>query len=210
VGVWTLQDPGQELGLLESQRFLIKERRACGEAETTYDVFDQQTQNRVGIVREEPGSFRRYLPSFLNRLFRSTKLEARETVDEPLVFTVRRTVALWRQGMEVYDADDHLIGYSENRSLSGRGNYWVYDRRGIPFVEIKRSLQGRRYGFVGPNGRELGVLTSERTESAGGAGAADHDYLVSMSEELAEQPLAKMLLLGAALALAIGHRTQAP
>ena len=75
-GVWTLRDFGQELGLLESQRFLIKERGASGESVTTYEVFDPQTQNQVGIIREESGCARTYLPSFLKRVFRSTKLEA--------------------------------------------------------------------------------------------------------------------------------------
>lgn len=146
------------------------------------------------------------MPSFLKRVFRSTKLEARETLDESLVFTVQRTVALWRRGIEVYDADDHLIGYSDNRTFSGRGNFWVYDRRGVPFVEVKKSPQGRRCWFVGPDSRELGFLTSEETETGSEAAAVANLCLVSISEELAEQPLAKMLLLGAALALAIGQQ----
>jgi hypothetical protein len=206
--VWILRDSGQELGLLESQRFLIKERSASREPGNTYEVFNPQTQNQVGIVREESGGLGKYLPSFLSRVFRFTKLEARETLDEPLVFTVHRTVALWRRGIEVYDADDHLIGYSDNRPLSGRSSFWVYDRRGVPFVEVKNSLQGRRCCFVSPDGRELGLLTNQRSEAGSGAGGVANLYLVSISEELAEQPLAKMLLLGAALALAIGHDGQ--
>ena len=117
-------------------------------------------------------------------------------------------MALWRRGIEVYDADDHLIGYSDNRTFSGRGNFWVYDRRGVPFVEVKKSPQGRRCWFVGPDSRELGFLTSEETETGSEAAAVANLCLVSISEELAEQPLAKMLLLGAALARPLVNRDQ--
>lgn len=202
-------DSGQELGLLESQRFSIKERSASEATGNRYEILDAQTQSRLGIVREESGALRNYLPAFLNSLFRSTKLEARETADESLVFTVQRTVTLWRRGIEVYDAEDHLIGYSDSRKFSRHGNFWVYDRRGLPFVEVKRSLRGRLGRFIGPDGRELGSLTSEGTETGSEAAAAANPFLVSIGEELAEQPLAKMLLLGTALALAIGHHGQA-
>jgi hypothetical protein len=197
-----LRDSGPELGLLESQRLLVQERSASSEAGASYEVVDPQTHSRLGIVRQERGALGKYVPPFFNKLFLSTKLEARETLDESLVFTVHETVALWWRGMEVYDADDHLIGYSDNRNISGRGNFWVYDRRGVRFVEVQGSFPGRRCCFVGPDGRELGFLTSPGVETGAGANAS----LVSISEELAEQPLAKMLLLGAALALAIGHR----
>jgi hypothetical protein len=49
-------------------------------------------------------------------------------------------------------------------------------------------------------------MSTERTGS--GKQAADR-FLVSMDEQLAEQPLAKMLLLGAALATAVGQPFQA-
>jgi hypothetical protein len=182
---------------------LIKERSVCGQVGATYEIYDPQSQNRVGIVREEGGAVGKYLPVFLKKLIHSTKLEARETLDESLVFTVYRTIALWRRGIEVYDAEDHLIGYSDNWIFSERGIFWIYDRRGVPFVEVKASLRGRRCSFVDPEGRELGVLSNEETGTGIGAGANPH--LVSISEELLEQPLAKMLLLGAALAMAIGH-----
>jgi hypothetical protein len=202
--LWALHSSGRELGVLELQRFLIKERAASAPAANTYGIFEPQTQDQVGIAREELGSLWRFLRSFLSR-----KLEVRETEDESLVFTVHRTVGWWRRRLEVYDADDYLIGYGEDRTVSGRDGFWISDRRGLPFAEVKESLRGRGCLFLGPDGRELGAVTSEWTGTGNESRASANHYLMSIGEELAEQPFAKMLLLGAALAVHIIPRRKA-
>lgn len=196
-----MHDPGRELGLLELQRFLIEDRTSSRQAGSTHEIFDPQTNVKVGIVREEPGALGNWLRGWFMRTFLPRKLEVRETEDESLVFTVHRPAGLWQRRIEVYDADDHLIGYGEHRSLFGRASLWVYDRRGLPFVEVRSDAQGRGCCLVGPNGQEWARVSREGTGS-GKAAFADR-YLVSMSDVLAEQPLAKMLLLGAALAVGI-------
>jgi hypothetical protein len=191
---------------LELQRFLIKERPALGEAGTIYDIFDPGTQKTMGVVREKSGAVRKFLCKFLSKRFLTIELEVRETEDESLVFTVRGTTGLWRRRIEVYDADDHMMGYAESRAFSGRNGFWMYDRRSLPFAEIKAVLQGPDYRFQAADGRELGTVTRERRAPV--TQAPLNQYLVSTSDELAEQPLAKMLVLGAALAMNIVHQGQ--
>ncbi len=193
---------GPEVGLLELQRFLIKERPAFGEAGTLYDIFDPRTQKPMGVIREKSGTLRKFLGKFLSKRFLTIELEVRETEDESLVFIVHRTMGLWRRRIEVYDADDHLMGYGENRGFSGRGGFWIYDRRNLPFAAIQVASRGQGCCFLAPDGRELGTVTRERTEPDREARAPANPYLVSIDDALAEQPLAKMLVLGAALAIA--------
>jgi hypothetical protein len=101
----------------------------------------------------------------------------------------------------VYDADDHLMGYGENPGYSRRGGFWLHDRSGVPFVEAKAGLRGQDCCFVGRDGRELGTVTRERNGPGEESGVPAKQYLVSIADELAKQPLAKMLLLGAALVI---------
>src|SRR5262249_8002762 len=144
---------------------LIKEQTACWGTARTYDIFDPQMQESIGVIREEPGSLRKLLRSFLSGTILPTKLEARETEDESLVFTVYRAVGLWRRRIEVYDADDHLMGYGLSRTFRGRGGFWIYDRTGLPIVEIKEAPRGRGCFLQSPDGRELVAVTREAAGS---------------------------------------------
>jgi hypothetical protein len=187
-----------EIGLLELQRFLIKARRSLGQAATIYDICEPRTEETMGLVRTTSGSLPKFLRRFLREKFLTTKLEVCETKDESLVFSVLRTTGFWRERIDVYDADDHVVGYGLR--LAGRGGFWMYDQRNLPFAELRGVFQDGNCCFLATNGQELGTVTNERTTPST-QGLA----LVSIDEELSEQPLAKMLLLGAALALKIPH-----
>jgi hypothetical protein len=201
-----LHSSGRELGLLELQRLLISEWPDRAHADNSYGIFDPPTHSQVGIAREVSGARWRFLQSFLNRTSSPIKLEVCETEDESLVFTVHWTAGWWRRRLEVYDADDSLVGYGEQRFLSGHRSLWLYDRSGLPFVEVQETLRGD-CSFMGPGGRKLGVLTCDL--SGRGKESQRADYVVSIAEEIADQPFAKMLLLGAALASHIIPHTKA-
>ena len=177
---------------MELQRFLIQGRPHGGGTPAVYDIFDPPTQEQMGVIRERsarPLPWLHWLPS---KRIGTAALEVRETEDESLVFTVYRTIGLWRCRIKVYDADDHLMGFGMRSGVVGRVRFWIYDRHDLPFAEIK-DIFGRTYSFLAPDGRELATATREQ-------GGADR-CLISISDLLAGQPLAKMLLLGGALAL---------
>ncbi len=178
---------------MELQRFVIQERAHRGGTPAVYDIFDPQTQEQVGIVRERSASPLPWLHWLPGKRTGTTTLEVRETEDESLVFTVYRSIGLWRCRIKVYDADDQLMGFGMRSGVGGRDGFWIYDRYDFPFAEIKDTLRGRSYTFLATNGRELATATSEQ-------GGADRS-LISISDLLAGQPLAKMLLLGGALAV---------
>src|SRR5260370_27435310 len=94
-GEWPLHSSSYELGLLELQRFLIKEQHAC--RGRVYALLEPSTQEQAGVARAELGTLARLLPGFVRRTFLPTRLEVCETEDESLVFPVRRVVGLWGQ-----------------------------------------------------------------------------------------------------------------
>src|SRR5262249_6623865 len=135
----------------------------------------------------------------------TTQLEVRETQDESFVFSVRHSNGWWRRTIEVYDAEEHLMGSGETRGHKD-ASFWIYDQRNLPFAEMKASSPGGTLCFRAVDGRELGKVdwNTPRTQSQA---PGDHCF-VSIGEELAEQPLAKMLLLGAALAMNIAQHEE--
>jgi hypothetical protein len=129
----------------------------------------------------------------------------REIQDESFVFSVRHWIGWWRRTIEVYDADDHLVGCGETRGTFSVG-FWIYDRRNLPFVEMKASFPGGNWSFRAVDGRELGKVewNTPRAESRTPVDVC----VLSIGDELAEQPLAKMLLLGAALAMNLAYHRE--
>ena len=197
-----------ELGLLELQRFLIKEPRPVWNRVNCYAIFDPGTQEQVGSVRAEPARLVSFLRWLWPRALGGGRLEVCETEDESLVFIVRHLVGLRGQRIEIYDADDHLIGCGKNSSFSGGRSFQLYDRNGLAFAKVEGECPGPKVRFLSRDGRELGVLARDTAVSSNEGGAETGYCLVSIHEELAELPLVKMVLLGTALALDRMHHAQ--
>jgi uncharacterized protein YxjI len=187
--------------MLELQRFFIKEQVAFLRSTSTYDIFDPDTREQVGVAREQPGSFARILRWFVSKRLTATSIEVYETEDESLVFTIHRPMSLWQERVNVYDADHRLMGYFLSKVLSWGRGFWVYDHEGLPFAELKGDWVGWNFVFVTPEGQELGAVTKSWAGLGRELFTSADNYVVSIHEELEDQPIAKMLLLAAALAV---------
>ncbi len=191
----------RELGMLELQRFLIKEHVALLERPDTFEIIDPETSIRAGIARGQIGKLARLLRYVLPPQLIPTRIDVCEGEDESLVFTIRRPIHLWRPGVEFYDAEDHLVGYFKSKIGFGRRGFWVYDSRDRPFAEVKGNWVGRSFCFVTADGQELGVVSKKWAGLGKELLTWANNYLVSMNDEVVDQPFAKMLLLGTALAI---------
>ena len=189
--------------MLELQQFLIKEQVAFLKTASTYDIFDPETREQVGVAREQPGSFVTMLRWFISKRHLPTRIEVREMADESLVFTIRRPLGFWRERVNVYDADDRLMGYFLSKTFAWGRGFWVYDDQDAPFAELKGDWVGWNFVFVTPDGHELGGVSKSWAGLGRELFTSADNYVVSIHEELEDQPIAKMLLLAAALAVDI-------
>jgi hypothetical protein len=178
--------------MLELQRYLFRKKGDFRQTGYVYEIFDPDTQERIGIVREGPPIIEGLLRRLFALLFTPCRYEVRETEDESLVFTVTRSFSPFGQEETVADADENVVGYV-------RSGLWIYDRDRVAIARFSRSRQKKEISILTPDGSELGMLT---TEYSGTHSASDgRSILVSLGERLADEPFAKMLLLGAILGL---------
>jgi uncharacterized protein YxjI len=194
--------------MLELQRFLIKEQVAFLKTVDTYDIFNPDTGEQVGLARETPGSLVAWLRWFISKHLMPTTIEVREIEDESLLFTIRRPVRFWRQRVEVYDAEDHLVGFFTSKLFTLGGGFWVYDYQGEPFAEVKGDWIGWNFTFLTPDARELGVVTKKWAGLGKELFTSADNYIVSIHDDLRNEPIAKMLLLAAALAIDIVYHEE--
>jgi uncharacterized protein YxjI len=192
--------------MLELQRFLIKERVAFLKTVDTYDIFDPDSQDQVGIASEEPGTWNKWLRWIISKQLMSTRVVVREMDDASLVFTIRKPFSLWRARVEVYDAEDNLVGYFKSKLFSMGGGFWVYDQHDQQFAEIKGDWKGWNFKFLTPDGQEVGLVTKKWAGLGKELFTSADTYIVSISDSLSTHPIAKMLLLAAALAIDVVYK----
>jgi uncharacterized protein YxjI len=187
--------------VLEARRFMVKERVKFLKTHHTYDVYDGDTSEPIGTAEEVIGPVTRLLRWFVSKRLMPTTVEVREKPDDSLVFTLRRGWYVVRARVEVEDSQGSPVGYLTSKLVSWSGGFHVYDRHDRHFAEVTGDLFGFNYRVVTPGGGvELGRVTKKWTSVVKELFTSADTYMVEVNEDLDEQPLAKMLVLAAALA----------
>ncbi len=187
--------------MLDLQNFLIKEQAGLLKMTDIYDIFNPETGAQIGQAKEIVSGLNKVLRLFISKKLMPATFECREHPEGSLVFYLKKPVSLFRSVVEVYDADGKKLGYFKSKMLSLGGGFWVYDNNDQQFAEIKGKWTGWEFKFISSQGSELGSVTKKWAGALKELFTSADNYVVSISPELAEQPIAKILLLSAALAI---------
>lgn len=189
--------------MLDRNRFVVKEHTKFVSTTNTYDILDESGEV-LGTAQEVIGPLTQIARWFISKALMPMRIEVREKPDDSLLFTIRRGAYIFKSSVEVHDAQGELLGTFRSKVLTVSGGFSIADKAGNPFAQIKGKWLGFDYRFVTPDGtvemgrvsKKLGAmgLVKELFTSA-------DTYAVEVSPELAEEPLAKMLILAAALAI---------
>ncbi|MBX9581375.1 MAG: hypothetical protein K2X87_13825 [Gemmataceae bacterium] len=190
--------------MLDRNTFVVKERVKLISNTNTYDILDGESGEPVGTAEENIGPVVQLLRFFISKHIMPTRIEVREKPDDSLVFTIRRGAYIFKSRVEVHDAQGELLGYFKSKFFTISGGFHIYDKDDKHFAEIKGKWLGWDYRFLTPDGQvEMGRVSKK----LGALGlvkelftSAD-TYAVAINPELADEPLAKMLVLAAALAI---------
>jgi hypothetical protein len=182
---------------LESQRFLIVRKPVKGGASGVYNIFDTDRNELIGSARDSMTARSGFVKWLANNRLASANMVVREAEDESLLFTVRRPVSLWRQRAEVYDADDQLVGYFQGSWFDRGPQLSIFDRFGRVFASTHGDASDS--AFITPDGLPVGEATRLGGGAPGNCEAPAGSYMVTIHQNLADEPMAKMLVLAAAL-----------
>lgn len=190
--------------MLDRNTFVVKEHVKLVSVKNTYDILDGESGEALGTAQEHVGPLVQLARWFISKHLMPTRVEVREKPDDSLVFTIRRGAYLFKSRVEVHDAQGELLGYFKSKVLTISGGFHIYDKDDRHFAEISGKWLGFDYRFRTPDGsvemgrvsKKLGAmgLLKEMFTSA-------DTYAVSVNPDLADEPVAKMLILAAALAI---------
>jgi len=198
--------------MLECNKFAIQEHKKLLSSVQSYDIRNGDTGEIIGSARENIGAITKGLRWIVSKHLMPTMVEVRETPDDSLVFTMRRGWYIFKSTVEVRDAQGELVGTFRSKFFTISGGFHVYDKEGKYFAHIKGSMFGFNYRFLTEDGTvELGRVAKKLGGVAGLAKelffSADN-YFMEVNPELSEQPMAKMLLLAATLAVDIIYKSE--
>ncbi len=198
--------------MLECNKFAIQEHKKILSSVQSYDIRNGETGDLVGTAFENIGAITKTLRWFVSKHIMPTMVEVREKPDDSLVFTLRRGWYIFRSTVEVRDSQDQLVGSFRSKVFTIGGGFHVYDKEGKYFAHVKGSLFGFNYRFLTEDGKvELGHVAKKLGGMAGLAKemffSADN-YFLEVNPDLAEQPMAKMLLLAATLSVDIIYKSE--
>lgn len=198
--------------MLECNQFAIQEHRKILSSVQSYDIRNGETGEVVGTAAETIGGFTKALRWVMSKHLLPTRVEVREKPDDSLVFSMRRGGYIFRSRVEVRDAQDSLVGFFKSKFFTISGGFHVYDKDGKHFAHVKGRMFGFNYQFLTEDGKvELGKVVKRIGGAAGLARemffSADN-YFLEVNPELAEQPMAKMLLLAATLAVDLIYKSE--
>ncbi|QJX00782.1 phospholipid scramblase-related protein [Frigoriglobus tundricola] len=198
--------------MLECKTFAINEHKKILSSVQSYDIKDGETGELVGGAVENIGALTKILRWFMSKQLLPTTVEVREKPDDSLVFTIRRGIYLFRSRVEVRDAQGQLIGSFKSKFFTISGGFHVYDKDDNYFANVKGKMFGFNFKFLTEDGKvELGEVSKKLGGLAGLAKemffSADN-YFLRVNPSLADQPIAKMLLLAATLAVDIIYKSE--
>jgi uncharacterized protein YxjI len=194
--------------MLECHRFAIQEHRKFLSSVQSYDIRDADTGEEIGSARENIGGFTQAMRWLVSKNLLPTTVEVREKPDDALVFTIRRGFYVFKSRVEVRDAQGALVGTFRSKFLTISGGFHVYDQDGNYFANVKGKMFGFDFRFLTEDGAvELGRVSKKFMGLGEFVFSADN-YFLQVNPELAGQPLAKMLLLAATLAVDLIYKSE--
>lgn len=190
--------------LLDLHQFIVKEHIGMLKLSDVYDIFDPETQEKVGLARENISGMMKMLRLIINKRLLPTAVDVTEGDENgPIAFRITRGMTFLRSKVMVEDSSGEHIGYFKSKVFSLGGGFYVYDMKDNQIAEVKGNWKGRNFKFLSPNGGELGFVDMKWGGMAKELFTSADTYIVSLNEKTAQSRIATILLLAAALAIDI-------
>lgn len=189
--------------MLTRNTFFVREHVALIKLTGAYDILDPETQAIIGIAREEPPAWAKYLRLFVNRKFLPTVVNVYESEDQPPLFSIQKPFSLLRSKVTVIDGSGTPFGYFVSKLFSFGGGFFVYDMEDRQVAEIKGDWKGWNFKFISVDNVEIGTVTKKWAGIGKELFTSADSYIISLSDGVAENEAVKMLLLAAGLAIDI-------
>ena len=187
--------------LLDQTTFFVRERVAFAKLTDTYDILDPVSQRPIGIAKEEPPGWAKWLRLLINKQLMPTRVNIYEGEGQPPVVSIHRGVTLLRAKVTVTDSSGQQLGYFKSKILSLGGGFFVFNQADQQIAEVKGDGKGWNFKFIGADGREIGTVTKKWAGIGKELFTSADNYIISFSKGVDNTPDTCALLLAAGIAI---------
>ena len=191
--------------LLERTSFFVKERVAVLKLTDTYDILDPATGQNIGVAKEEPPIWAKWLRLVIAKHTMPTTVNIYEQEGQPPVASIHRGFTLIRSKIRVV-AGGKPLGYFQSKLISIGGGFKVFDNQNQQVAEVKGNWKGWDFKFISKQGREIGSVTKKWAGLGKELFTSADNYIISLKDLSGASPAAGALLLAAGLAIDVVYK----
>jgi uncharacterized protein YxjI len=189
--------------LLDRQTFFVRERVGFVKLTDTFDILDPATQQAIGLAKEEPPGWAKWLRLLLSKQMLPTTVNVYENEGQPPVFSIQRPFTFLRAKIKVTAPGGQSFGYFKSKLFSLGGGFYVFDTQDQQVAEVKGDWKGWNFKFLSKEGRELGTVTKRWAGLGKELFTSADNYIIALNDAAAGSAAAGVLLLAAGLAIDI-------
>src|SRR5262249_24324350 len=179
--------------LLDHNKFVVKAQTKAFSSKKSFQIMHGGNGHVLGTAKEPSG--------FLAFLLGSTTIEVRDTPNNGLLFSVGRSGMLLKKD-QVLNSQGQVVGRYKSKMLSLSGGFHVYDKDGKHLAEIQGKMFKSEYKFLTPDrSAEMGSVSKTWGGMAKSLFTGGNSYGVQIDPKFANDSTAKMLILGATIAV---------
>ena len=128
---------------------------------------------------------------------------------QPAVITLRKKPGFLHTTVVVSHPTRGEIGRFKSKLFSLGGGFHILNKSGEKVADVKGNWKGWNFTMVDARGQELGVVTKKWAGIGKELFTTADNYMISLNDQVAEQPDQAPLLLAAGLAIDIVYKEAA-
>jgi len=187
--------------LLKRNEWFIREHIAVLKLTDTYDIIDPASGAMLGIAREEPPAWAKYMRLLLSKKLMPSIVNIYPGEGVPPIMTIHRGVAWWSTKVSVRRANGTEIGYLKSKVFSLGGGFYVFDSMGRQVAEIRGDWKGWNFRFIGSDGSTLGTVSKKWAGIGKELFTTADNYMIALNASAPSGEDPRALLLAAGLAI---------
>jgi uncharacterized protein YxjI len=191
--------------MLDINTYLVKEHVGMLKLTDTYDIFDAETGDQVGVAKEEVPGYVHVLRFLLNKQMLPTTVVVRD-MDGERLFSIHRSFTFLRSKIIIRDGSNEEVGFFKSKLFSLGGGFYVFDHNGEQVAEVKGDWKGWNFRFLTVDGEKIGTVSKKWAGLAKELFTSADNYVIALEESVGETEDGNMLLLAAGLAIDIIYK----
>jgi hypothetical protein len=132
---------GENLMLLQRKTYVVKERVAFAKLTATYDLLDSDTAAPIGVAKEEPPAWAKWMRLVANKHMLPTAVNVYEGATTTPMLSIQRGFTFLRAKVAVV-IGDRTIGYLEAKLMSVGPSFRILDAQSAEIGSVKGDWKG--------------------------------------------------------------------